>query len=158
MTQDNSERWFKVQPSRKYFEEVNVGDKFTTLSRTVTETDIINFCGISGDYGPWHSDMEFAKKSGYQGIIAHWTLTLTIAWGLYARAGVLQAISTLGVNSLSLKGPVKPGDTIRLEGEIINKKETKRADRGVVTLHNEVKNQRDDTVMEFEAALLTWRE
>ena len=62
----------------KYFEDLKIGEHFETPRRTVTEADIVNFAGISGDYNPLHIDEEFAKKTRFGARIAHGVLTLSI--------------------------------------------------------------------------------
>jgi acyl dehydratase len=73
------------RPPGKYFDELNLGDHFTTPSRTVTEADIVNFAGISGDFNEVHTSEEFAKRQPYGGRIAHGMLTVAISAGLVAR-------------------------------------------------------------------------
>ncbi|MFQ5710431.1 MAG: MaoC/PaaZ C-terminal domain-containing protein [Candidatus Geothermarchaeales archaeon] len=143
----------------KYFEDLNLGDRFTTPARTVTEADIGAFAGLSGDYNPLHTDEEFAKKKIFKGRVAHGLLTLAIAEGLRARLGLLDgtALALLEINNLRFTAPVRAGDTIRLETEVVEKRETRRADRGVVTFRDAVRNQRDETVMESEVSVMLLR-
>ena len=138
---------YKLTP--KYFEELNVGDKFITPSRTVTETDIVNFAGLSGDYNLIHTDEEYAKSMGFERRVAYGLLTIAIAHGLLFRLGLLD------VNSLAFLGLetkfthwVLPGDTISCLVEVINKRQTKKPDRGILTLKIQVFNQRQELVAE----------
>ena len=67
-----------------YFDDVEIGQEWESLGRTVTETDIVNFAGISGDFNPIHMDHEFARKTVYRKpIAAHGLLILSmgVAWG-----------------------------------------------------------------------------
>jgi acyl dehydratase len=70
-----------------YFEDVEVGFRFETPCRTVTETDLVNFAGVSGDFNPLHTDEQFAATTIYGGRIAHGALVLALATGLRQRAG-----------------------------------------------------------------------
>ncbi len=145
----------------KYFEDINVGDHWTTPARTVEAADIINFAGISSDWNPLHTDEEYAKKI-FGGRIAHGLLVLAIASGLTARGGSLRdtedtIIAFLGISSLKFMNPTRIGDTIHLEEEIVNKRETKSPERGVVTCKWTVKNQKGEPAMEAEASSLIRR-
>ena len=143
----------EIRPSGKYFDEFKIGEKFITPSRTVTEADIVNFAGISGDFNQVHTDEEFAKKLPFKGRIAHGLLTLAIASGLTSRLIEGTAIAFLGQTNKFL-GAVKPGDTITCYVEIADKKEGKKPDRGIVFFKWIVKNQRQEPVMEAEFQLM----
>lgn len=145
----------------KFFEELQVGDRYTTPGRTVEAADIINFAGVSADWNPLHTNEEFAKKV-FGGRIAHGLLVLAIASGLSARRGSIAntedtIIAFLGMNNLRFLSPTKIGDTIRLEEEILAKRETKKADRGIVIYKWVVKNQREEVAMEAEANMMVRR-
>lgn len=142
----------------KYYEEFNIGEKFMTPSRTVTEADIVGFAGISGDYNPVHTDEEFAKKLPFGGRIAHGMLTLAIISGLVFRTGLLDGttIALLGMNCKFLR-PVKAGDTITCEIEVVEKRETPKNDRGAVSLRRIAKNQRGEIIVQSNADLLMAR-
>ncbi len=133
----------------KYYEDLKVGNKFITVARTVTEADIVTFSGLSGDFNPIHTDEEFAKNTIHKGRITHGLLTLAIASGLIARLGIFTeaTIGLLGIDNLGFTAPVKPGDTIHAEMEIVDKRETKKPDRGIIFRQITVKNQRDETVL-----------
>ena len=145
----------------KSFEELKVGDKWVTPARTVEAADIINFAGITADWNPLHTDEEYAKKV-FGGRIAHGLLVLAMASGFSARGGSISdtedtIIAFLGMNSLRFLNPTKIGDTIHLEEEILDTRETKKADRGIVTFKWTVKNQRGDVAMEAEASTMVRR-
>jgi acyl dehydratase len=144
-------------PTRRWFEEIEVGEEYESPGRTVTETDIVLFAGLSGDYNVLHTDAEFMKSSIFGERIAHGLLGLTIQAGLFTRAA--QAYATLGFTELSWKfrGPIRIGDTIRLRARVSAKKETAEADRGLVTVERQVLNQRDEVVQEGETDLLVER-
>jgi acyl dehydratase len=70
-----------------YFEDFQVGQRFTTPARTVTEADIVHFAGVSGDYNPIHTDAEFTRSTPFGARIAHGLLVLSMLTGLRQRSG-----------------------------------------------------------------------
>jgi acyl dehydratase len=140
-------------PARRYFEEIEVGDTYESPGRTITEADIVMFAGVSGDYNVIHTDAEFMKTSIFGERIAHGLLGLSIQAGLLGRA--MPSYASLGVAGLrwKFKNPIKIGDTIRVRGKVIGKKETDDATQGIVTLERVVVNQRDEVVQEGETDL-----
>ena len=139
------------------FEDLRVGDEFRSPGRTVTETDIVIFAGLSGDYNVLHTDAEHMKASIFGERIAHGLLGLAIQAGLFTRA--TQAYATLAFAGLrwKFKGPIKIGDTIKLRAKVIAKKETGKPDRGLITLERTVLNQRGEVVQEGETDLIVER-
>ena len=142
-----------------YFEDFEIGHKFTTFARTITETDITDFVKLTGIYSPLFVDEEFANKSIHKGRIAPGPLTFSFAMGLFTRLGIFEdsVMAFLGMDGMRLSVPVKPGDTIRVEIEITEKKDTKKLDRGVIKERYRVMNQRDETIMTYEMAHLAKR-
>jgi acyl dehydratase len=144
-------------PPRRYFDEIAVGESYESPGRTVTETDIVLFAGLSGDYNILHTDAEFMKGSIFGERIAHGLLGLSIQSGLLTRA--MPPYATLAFAGLrwKFKGPIKIGDTIRVRARVTAKKETSKPDRGLVTLARTVVNQRDEVVQEGETDLMVER-
>ncbi|MCL6641670.1 MAG: MaoC family dehydratase N-terminal domain-containing protein [Candidatus Rokubacteria bacterium] len=142
---------------RRYFEDIAIGEEYESPGRTVTETDIVLFAGLSGDYNVLHTDAEFMKKSIFGERIAHGLLGLAIQSGLFYRAG--PAYATLAFLGLrwKFKAPIKIGDTIRVRARVAAKRETGKADRGIVVLERQVLNQRDEVVQEGETELMVER-
>jgi acyl dehydratase len=143
--------------ARRLFDDITVGEEYESPGRTVTETDIVLFAGLSGDYNVLHTDAEFMKQSIFGERIAHGLLGLAIQAGLFTRA--TQPFATLAFVGLrwKFKGPIKIGDTIRVRARILSKKETAKPDRGLVTLERKVLNQRGEVVQEGETDLLVER-
>lgn len=143
--------------ARRYFEEIQVGEEYESPGRTVTETDIVLFAGLSGDYNVLHTDAEFMKKSIFGERIAHGLLGLAVQAGLLTRATT--AYATLAFVGLRWKfrAPIKIGDTIRVRARVGAKRETSQPDRGLVTLERRILNQRDEVVQEGETDLLVER-
>jgi acyl dehydratase len=133
----------------KTFDEFNEGDEFFTASRTITESDVVTFAGLSGDFNPIHMDREFADNTPLQGRVAHGILVASIATGLGNQLGIFEG-TTIAVLSMTInyKGPVKFGDTIHLELKVTEKKETSKPERGIVTFQTDIKNQKDELVID----------
>jgi acyl dehydratase len=142
---------------RRFFEDIDVGEEYESPGRTVTETDIVLFAGLSGDYNVLHTDAEFMKSSIFGERIAHGLLGLAIQAGLFTRA--TQAYATLAFVGLrwKFKAPIKIGDTIRLRARVATKKEISSPGRGLITLERTVLNQRGEIVQEGETDLLVER-
>ena len=142
---------------RRYFDEIALGEEYESPGRTVTETDIVIFAGLSGDYNVLHTDAEFMKRSIFGERIAHGLLGLAIQAGLFTRA--TPAYATLAFVGLrwKFKAPIKIGDTIRVRARVAAKREAEKPDRGVITLERRVLNQRDEVVQEGETDLMVER-
>ena len=133
----------------KYFEELKIGEKFISPGRTITETDIVLFSGLSGDYNLPHTNEEWCKKTPFRSRIAHGLLIASIASGLSVRLGLFEGtgLAHLGT-TIRFVAPVYPMDTLHVELEILGKKEMD-ANRGRVTVKLETINQ-DGKVVETE--------
>jgi len=135
-----------------YFEDLTVGMRFETSRRTITETDLVNFSGVSGDFNPLHTDEEFARSTSYGRRIAHGALVLSIATGLRQRTGVFEGtlMAFLEIRSWRFLKPVFIGDTVRVTAEIRELRETSKPEHGVMVQHVQVLNQRDEVVEQGE--------
>ena len=142
-----------------YFEDFEVGQRFTTPARTVTEADVVNFAGVSGDYNPIHTDLEFAKTTPFGQRIAHGLLVLSMLTGLRQRAGQFEGtiIAWLEIRKYAFLKPVFIGDTVRGESEVLEKRETSKPDRGILVQRVRVYNQRDELVQEGEFVTMVRR-
>jgi len=144
--------------NRQYFEDIEVGDEYLSPGRTVTETDIVTFAGLSGDYNVLHTDAEFMKSSIFGERIAHGLLGLAISSGLGSRA-MARPYATLAFLGLRwrFKGPIKIGDTIKVRMKVTAKRDTSKPDRGIVTVQRHVLNQRGEVVQEGDTELMIER-
>jgi acyl dehydratase len=128
------------------FDEFEIGQSWTSPARTITEADLVLFAGISGDFNPLHTDEEYSKRTQFGGRIFHGPGVFAIATGLESRLGIKEgtAIAFLGMQ-WNLKGPVRIGDTIRVEQSVAAlKPSSSKPDRGVVTFDVAVVNQNDE--------------
>jgi len=141
-----------------YFEDFNEGDVLVTVSRTVTETDVVIFAGLSGDYNQLHTDEEYAKTTVFGGRIAHGFLGLSIASGLTDRLKYLEgtAMAILGIN-WKFVGAIRLGDTIHVRVEVESKRESKKTDRGIVTFFEQIINQKGEVVQEGQQTIMVRR-
>jgi 3-hydroxybutyryl-CoA dehydratase len=128
-----------------YFEEFALGDSMTSPARTITETDIVAFAALSGDWTAIHTDAEYAARGNFGERVAHGLLALSIASGLAVRLGFIEG-TAIAFRELEWKFslPIKIGDTIHMRAEIAEKKAMPRLGGGIVTLNVEVLNQRDE--------------
>jgi len=142
---------------RRYYDEIEVGEEYESPGRTITETDIVLFAGLSGDYNVLHTDAEFMKTSIFGERIAHGLLGLAIQSGLFSRAtGAYATLAFVGLR-WKFKAPIKIGDTIRLRARVRTKRDIGKPDRGLVTVERTVVNQRGEVVQEGETDLLVER-
>jgi 3-hydroxybutyryl-CoA dehydratase len=132
-----------------YFEQFEVGQSFTSVGRTVTESDIVSFAGLSGDYNQIHTDAEYSRETPFGQRVAHGLLGLAIVSGLSVRTGVLEGtvLAFREINEWKFVKPVLIGDTIRVVMKIVETKELRRLGGGAVTIEMDVENQHDETVM-----------
>jgi len=138
-----------------YFEDYAIGLELKSPGRTVTETDIVQFAGLSGDYNALHTDAEFAKETPFGQRIAHGLLTLSIASGLAARAGLIEG-TVLAFLRLEwkFKKPVMIGDTVHLRVRVAKLRAMPSRHGGMVDLNVSVVNQSAEVVQIGEWRLL----
>lgn len=131
----------------KFFEEFRVGDTLVSAGRTITESDIVNFAGLTGDYTQIHTNAEFARASFFGQRVAHGPLVLSIAGGLMVQQGFIEG-TILAFRELSWKfsQPVFIGDTIHVEGIITETKAVPRLGGGLVIIEVQVINQANQRV------------
>lgn len=132
-----------------YFEDLHIGDVFVSSGRTVTETDVVGFAGISGDFNPIHVNTVSAAEGRYARRVAHGLLGMSIATGLLDRMAIFHSsmIAMLSVSDWSFRAPIFIGDTIRLELSIVSTRLTKRGNSGIVVRRLRILNQ-DDTIVQ----------
>ncbi len=136
-----------TRPRGSYFEEFEIGDTVESASRTITETDIVLFAGLSGDYNQLHTDAEFAKGTLFGERIAHGLLGLSVASGLAQRLGFIEGTAqAFRELSWKFRGPILIGDTIRARFKVREKKVMARLGGGMVMFDAAVLNQRDEVV------------
>ena len=136
------------------FGEISVGDRFTTGGRTVTETDILDFAALSGDRHPQHTDPEWAADSRFGEQIAHGLLVLSFAVGLLP-LDPERIVALRRVGDAVFKQPVKIGDTVHVEGEIVRTREVD-AEQGLVEARLRIVNDSGRLAVRANVELV-WR-
>ncbi len=132
------------------WEEMEVGSSFRTASRTVTETDLVNFITLFGFNEPLFWDARHAETAGYRGRLVPGALTYCMAEGLVLQTHVLHGtgLAFMGMQ-LDVKKPVFVGDTLSAVVEVTESRKASSGERGVVTTRISVRNQDDDEVLVF---------
>ncbi|MGE5408588.1 MAG: MaoC family dehydratase [Syntrophothermus sp.] len=136
------------------FDGLEVGGRFESRGRTITETDLVSFSTLTGDHHPLHTDAEWAAESEFNGRIAHGMLLLSYAVGLVP-LDPRRVLALRGFERVAFKRPVRIGDTIHVEGELESKKELD-ALSGLAVFDWRLVNQRGDTVALARVRVL-WR-
>lgn len=145
-------------PVPQYFEDFEIDASAESDGRTITESDVVAFAALSGDYNPIHTDEEFARRSAFRQRIAHGALVFSVSTGLAMRISPPDEalVAFLGIDSLRFTRPVFLGDTIRLRTRVAEKQE-RDPKRGVVTFENTVLNQRDQAVLVYSPKVIFLR-
>jgi 3-hydroxybutyryl-CoA dehydratase len=133
------------RPRGLYFEEFEAGAELVTPGRTMTETDIQLFAGLTGDYTQLHTNAEFCKDTIFGQRVAHGLLGLSIASGLAARLGFIEG-TAVALREVTWKftGPIFIGDTIHLLVKVAEKKPMPRLGMGLITFDVSLVNQKDE--------------
>ncbi len=142
-----------------YFEDFTPGKTFYTERKTITETDVVNFVAHYCYSEPLFMDREYIEKeTPFKRPIAPALLTVSMADGLSILSGLIHrtGMAFLGME-LDVKAPVFIGDTISVEIVVLNKRETKKDDRGIVTFCHRVVNQKNETVVEYKVTRMIRR-
>lgn len=130
-----------------YFEEFEVGYSVQTAGRTITETDVVNFASLSGDYNQLHTNEVFAKESQFGTRVAHGLLGLSIASGLAVSLGFMEGTVEAFLSlEWKFRRPIYIGDTIHVTAEVVNTRAMSRAGGGIVDFDVAVINQDGTTV------------
>ncbi len=140
----------KIHPFKKYFEELQIGETLITHRRTITETDVVNFAGISGDFFYAHMDEIAAKESIFEKRVAHGYFVLSAAAGLFVNPAPGPVLANYGIDNLRFIKPVYVGDTIHVQltcrKKTLKEKKENEIHSGVVEWYVEVLNQENESV------------
>lgn len=146
---------YAYRPRGKYFEELEIGSEQISQGRTITEADLVNFAGLTGDTNPMHTDAEYAKTTQFGERVSHGMLGLAygvgLAWQLGFMDGTVIAFTGL---EWKFKGPIKIGDTIHTVAQVKQTKAMRAAGGGFVVFAVRVLNQRDEVVQQGEWTVL----
>jgi 3-hydroxybutyryl-CoA dehydratase len=143
-----------------YFEDFRVGDRVVSPDRTITETDIMVFAALTGDWHAVHTDAEYAKHTMFGERIAHGLLILAIGAGLLFQAGERgvprSTIALYGVERTRFVAPTKIGDTIHVEAEVVQIGAIDER-RGLIAFAHRILNQRGEEVLTYTSKLVVGR-
>ncbi len=144
--------------SRRYLDEIELGEEHVTPGVTVTESHVVQFAGLSMDFFELHTNEEFARRTAFGKRVAHGLLGLALADGLKNRSDFqVRAIASLSWN-WEFTGPIFLDDTIHVRLRVVEKRASRtKPDRGVVVLGLEVINQRGEVVQKGENRLMVER-
>lgn len=142
-------------PRGLYFEEFEQGTTLVTRGRTITETDLVNFAALTGDFNPMHTDAEYCQQSFMGQRVAHGMLVMSYAVGQAYQLGILER-TVLAFRALEVKfsQPVYIGDTIRVALTVSETKAAARLGGGTVALSFRILNQDDKAVQKGVMTLL----
>ena len=139
-----------------YFEEFSIGQKVSTVGRTLSENAIFDFAGLTGDYNQIHTDADFASKTQFGQRIAHGLLGLSIGVGLLMRTGILEGtvLAFREINEWKFVKPIFIGDTLHAQFEVTEVKALPRIGAGAIVATVEVLNQKDEVCQKGSLNLL----
>ena len=146
----------KALVDERWWDSFSAGDRYRTESVTVTETHVVNWASLTGDWVPLHVDAEYAAATQFGERIAHGPLTLALALGLVTRTGIFGncVLAWLGLDEVRLPRPVKFGDTIHADVAVRESRPTSKPGRGLTVLDYDVRNQRAESVMTFTSTFI----
>ena len=124
-----------------YFDDFDVGKRFPTRTRTITGEDLAEFCRLTGYDVPLFLDDAYAKSLGLPGRICPSHLIMSFSTAMTGDLFSDSVIAMVGLERARFLAPVHPGDTIRTEVEVVEKRPTSRPDRGLVVFRDHVYNQ-----------------
>jgi acyl dehydratase len=141
-----------------YWDALVTGDRIHSPGLTITEAHLVSWAGLTGDWVSLHLDEQYAAQSQFGQRIGHGPLTLSVALGLMTQTGYFSnVIAWLGLDTVRALKPVYIGDTIRVEAEVAEARETKNPDAGLWTINYTVVKQDDTEVMTFSSSFLIKR-
>jgi 3-hydroxybutyryl-CoA dehydratase len=141
-----------------YYDDFEIGQRFESKERLVTQEDIAAFADLSGDHNRLHIDPLYARNTNFKRTIAHGMLTLSLALGLWHSLELTNetVIAFVELDRATFRLPVFPGDKIRLMSEVLSKRDLKsKRDAGLVTWKDLVMDTRNDSeVLNYERTFM----
>ncbi len=133
-----------------YYDDMEVGQKFQTLGRTITVPDIVNFVGATGSVEVLFTDMEYLRnETSFDGRLVPGALVYCMAEGLLMQSAMQKTGLAFLHMELNIEGPCFAGDTIHVEVEVTEIKKTSKGNRALVRTKNTIKNQKGETVIVY---------
>lgn len=146
---------YDYQPRGLYLEEFEVGKTYYSPARTVTEADVTNFAGLSGDFNPLHTDEEFAKKNLFGTRIAHGALGFIISTGLSNQMGIFEG-TTIAFMECTVKypAPLLIGSTVHASVTVTETRHSSKPGRGILKQKLLLLDQDEKVIMESDQTLM----
>ena len=154
MTEVTSFEKRRIEAQAASFDAFNIGDVHVTYGRTVTQTHLVNFTAMAGMQLPLFINHNLAQDGPYGEPIVPGFLTASLSGGMMESVLGTNTLAGLGMDCFRFKTPVKMGDTLHAEIEIVSKKVTQDEKRGVLGVHVDVVNHRSEVVLEYTAKVL----
>lgn len=140
-----------------WFEDFEVGRRYPTRTRTITDADQDAFCKIVGYEVPLFLDNEYAKTRGLPGRICPSHLIMSFSTAMTGDLFTDTVIAMVALDNACFLAPVHPGDSLRTEVEVLEKRESSKPDRGAVVFRDHVYNQRNEEVFRNDKTVLLRR-
>jgi acyl dehydratase len=130
-----------------FYEDLSIGDEWTSEERQITEADVAQFADLTSDYDPLHVDEDYAKESPFRQQIAHGLLGMSLMAGLSSECPNVETVAFLGVQDWNFLKPIYFDDSVRAVTKVTRLESNGRR-RGKVTWFRQLVNQRDEVVQE----------
>ena len=127
----------------RYYEDFEVGARYPTRTRTITEADHLAFCALVGYEVPLFLDDEFARARGLPGRLCPSHLVMSFSTAMTGDLFKTSLVALAGIENAKFMEKVHPGDTLRTEVEVVSKRPTSQPGRGLVVFRDHVYNQHD---------------
>ncbi len=146
---------YNYSPRGLYLEEFEIGKAYLSPARTVTEADVVNFAGLSGDYNPLHTDEEYARANNFGTRIAHGALGFAISTGLSNQMGIYEG-TVIAFMECTVKytAPLRIGDTIHVSVVPTETRHSSKPGKGILKQSLQLVNQEGSVVMESQQVLM----
>lgn len=146
-----------MNDTSRFWEDFAPGDRHPTASRTITEEDLERFCELVGYDVPLFVEEKAAGEGGFGGRICPSHLIMSFATAMTGRLFADSLIALIGLENGKFLAPVRPGDTIATEVEVVEKRPTSNAQRGIVVFRDHVLNQDGTEVFRIDKVTLLRR-
>lgn len=134
--------------SHFFYDDVQIGQQWESPGRTITQADVVNFAGVSGDFNAIHMDHEYARGTPFRQPIAHGLLIFSVGSGLSLNFPAMRTLAFLSIKEWNFREPVFFGDTIRAVTKVLEKEERSRGKRAMITWGRTILNQHGKIVQE----------
>ena len=143
------------EPGGLYLEEFEIGKEYESQGRTVTEADVVNFAGVSGDFNPLHMDEEFGKQNMFGRRVAHGALGFIMATGLENQMGIMEGTCIAFMEcTIKYTAPLIIGDTVHVVLVPTETRHSSKPGKGILKCDLQLINQEGKVIMESSRVLM----